>query len=115
MRSLQRPLQKGLYIAGDWLAAAVAWIIFFAFRKHTENVPFTELDNALLQDPTFFHSLLLIPPFWCVLHGLSGYYGIRRKTYMQDLSLSLKTCFSGTLILFFLIILDDNIGRYTDY
>lgn len=116
MRSLRRPLLKGLYIAGDWLAAAVAWILFFAFRKHTEGVAFSELDNALLQDPTFFRSLALIPLFWCLLHGIFGYYHhIYRKTYMQDLSQSLKACFTGTLILFFLIILDDYIGRYTDY
>lgn len=116
MQSMRRPLLKCLYIAGDWLAAAVAWVIFFAFRKHTEGVPFAELDNALLQDPTFFHSLLLIPPFWCLLHSIFGYYHhIYRKTYMQDFSLSLKACSTGTLVLFFLIILDDHIGRYTDY
>ncbi len=116
MRSLRRPLLKGLYIAGDWLSAAAAWTLFFAFRKHTEGYAFTQLDDALLQDPTFFLSLLLIPPFWCLLHGLFGYYHhIYRKTYMQDFSQSLKACFTGTLVLFFLIILDDSIGRYTDY
>lgn len=116
MRSLRRPLLKGLYIGGDWIAAAMAWVLFFAFRKHTEGVPFSALDDALLQDPTFFRSLALIPLFWCLLHGLFGYYRhIYRKTHMQDLTLSLKACFTGTIILFFLIILDDHIGRYTDY
>lgn len=116
MRSLRRPLLKILYIATDYLTAAVAWVLFFAFRKHTEGVAFSELDNALLKDPTFFLSLPLIPLFWCLLHGLFGYYHhIYRKTYTLDLSQSLKACFTGTLILFFLIILDDNIGRYTDY
>ena len=116
MRSLRRPLLQGLYIAGDWLAAAVAWVLFFAFRKHTEGVALAQLNDALLQDPTFFHSLLLIPPFWCLLHCLFGYYHhIYRKTCTSDLSQSLKAYFTGTLILFFLIILDDHINRYTDY
>ncbi len=116
MRSLRRPLLQGIYIAGDWLAAAVAWVLFFAFRKHTEGVAFARLDDALLQDPTFFRSLLLIPLFWCLWHSLFGYYHhIYRKTYSLDLSQSLKACFSGTLVLFFLIILDDHIARYTDY
>ncbi|MDE7090463.1 MAG: sugar transferase [Bacteroidales bacterium] len=116
MRSLRRPLLQGIYIAGDWLAAAVAWVLFFAFRKHTEGVAFDRLDDALLQDPTFFRSLLLIPLFWCLWHSLFGYYHhIYRKTYTLDLSQSLKACFSGTLLLFFLIILDDYIARYTDY
>lgn len=116
MRSLRRTLLKGLYIAGDWIAAAVAWTLFFAFRKLAEGTPWSSIDNALLQDPTFFLSLPLIPLFWCLLHDLFGYYHhIYRKTYIQDLGQSLKACFTGTIILFFLIILDDSIGRYTDY
>ncbi|MDE5743222.1 MAG: hypothetical protein K2H62_02600, partial [Bacteroidales bacterium] len=34
MRSLRRPLLQGIYIAGAWLAAAEAWVLFFAIRNH---------------------------------------------------------------------------------
>lgn len=116
MRSLRRGRLKLLYLSSDWLLGAAGWILFFAFRKHTEGVLDDELFDTLLQDRTFFWSFFIIPTFWCVIHGLFGYYHhIYRKTYTQDLSQSLKACFTGTLILFFLIILDDYIGRYTDY
>ncbi len=75
-----------------------------------------QLFDTLIKDRTFFWSFFIIPTFWCMMHGVFGYYHhIYRKTYTKDLSLSLKACFTGTLVLFFLIILDDYIGRYTDY
>ncbi|MDE6113354.1 MAG: hypothetical protein K2G46_08140, partial [Bacteroidales bacterium] len=116
MRSLRRPLLQGLYIAGDWLAGTIAWVLFFIFRKHTEGVAFSQLDEALSHNTTFFLSLLLIPMFWCLWHSLFGYYHhIYRKTYALDLSQTLKASFTGTIVLFFLVILDDNIVLYTNY
>lgn len=117
MRSLRRPLLRACYIIGDWLAAALAWIFFFAFRKHAEGVAFSQLYDTLLQNPVFFYrSLTLFSLFWCLLHSLFGYYKhIYRKNYTADFSESLKACFTGTLILLFLIILDDYITSHTDY
>ena len=110
MRSLRRPLLQGLYIAGDWLTASVAWAL-------AEGIAFTQYNDALPHNTTFFLSLLLIPTFWCLWHSLFGYYHhVYRQTYALDLRRTLTACLTGTIVLLpFLIILDDQVEHYSDY
>ncbi|MGB1205595.1 MAG: sugar transferase [Chitinophagales bacterium] len=99
----------------DYLAAFIAWILFFTYRKVViENNYFVwEQYN----DPNFFLGILLIPLFWLLLHFISGYYtDVYRKSRITALFRTLLTAFIGSFILFFTLIIDDIVFNiYTNY
>ncbi|MEX2485842.1 MAG: sugar transferase [Brumimicrobium sp.] len=103
-------LIKFLFISSDIVAAALSWAIFFYFRKvYVEKAPFEVSDQ-------FYIGILIIPFFWFSLYFVLGTYnGIRRMYFMKILSLSLKSFLIGTLVIFFLVILDDEIIDYNSY
>ncbi|MEX1192392.1 MAG: sugar transferase [Brumimicrobium sp.] len=103
-------LIKFLFISSDIVAAALSWAIFFYFRKvYVEKAPFEVSDQ-------FYIGIVIIPLFWLLLYFVLGTYnGIRRIYFMKILSLSLKSFLIGTLVIFFLVILDDEIIDYNSY
>ncbi|MDX1652118.1 MAG: sugar transferase [Brumimicrobium sp.] len=103
-------LIKFAFIAGDILAAVLSWAIFFYFRKtYVENTEFTIT-------PQFYLGIAIIPTFWFALYFVLGTYNdLRRMYFMKVLALSFKSILLGTLVIFFLIILDDEIQNYNSY
>ena len=61
-------------VAGDWVAAAMAWALFFYYRKiyvvkdWFRDLHYTDLDMQL------FTGLLTLPWVWVLLYALSGSY-----------------------------------------
>lgn len=99
----------------DWLAAGLAWLAFFIFRKkYVDQYP-VELDN-ILADNNFFIALFSLPLIWVLWYAFTGQY---HKAYRQS---RLKTIFStfwqsflGVLIIFFILLLDDKVSSYKNY
>jgi len=105
------------YLTLDLIAAALAWTIFYIFRKeviepqffHGWNVPF-ELTSR------FYLALFFIPLFWITLYYITGFYkNIFRRSRLLELWQTFTTSVSGVIIIFFLFILDDWIGSYKNY
>ena len=99
----------------DYLAAFVAWLLFFTYRKVViENNYFVW---EQYDDTNFFLGILLVPFFWLLLHFISGYYtDIYRKSRITALFRTLITTFIGSFILFFTLIIDDVVFNiYTNY
>ncbi|MEG2337405.1 MAG: exopolysaccharide biosynthesis polyprenyl glycosylphosphotransferase, partial [Bacteroidales bacterium] len=104
------------YILCDLLVAILSWILFFGFRKLEEGFSFSNILASMYSDSNFWKGLLLYPGFWFCLHYISGYYRqIYRKSRTEDIQKSFYISVLGCLILFFSIILDDVIGKYTLY
>lgn len=103
-------LQVSKYVFSDLVTAALAWIVFFAFRK-------TRIEETeLIFDANFFRGLIIIPLYWLSLYYLSGYYNnVLRKHRLQDLGFTLIQTTLGVLVLFFVLILDDQVGSYRNY
>lgn len=101
---------KAALITCDALAAALSWLMFFYFRKvFVEQAPF-ELNDR------FFQGVILIPLFWLMLHFILGtYHEVKRLYLMKITSLTLKSVLLGTIFLFFIIILDDEVEDYNSY
>ncbi|MEG1498154.1 MAG: sugar transferase [Bacteroidales bacterium] len=107
---------RWIYISADTLAALISWLIFFSFRKIHEGFALSQLVDILLSDINFLYGLFFIPLFWLLLNTLTNYYRlIYHKSRMQDITKTFVVAFIGTLILFFLLVLDDYIGNYIDY
>ncbi len=101
---------KYLFLLFDYLSALISWSVFFYFRKtEIENIPFEFSER-------FYLGLLIIPILWIAAYWLFGAYdNVYRKYRMQVLSKTLMSSLIGTLIIFFVFILDDSVTVYSDY
>jgi exopolysaccharide biosynthesis polyprenyl glycosylphosphotransferase len=105
-----------LHIIVDWIAASMSWLGLFLFRKsfieaskHGYEIPVNYDDNLLL-------GMILVPLFWILLHGISGYYNyIFRRSRLKELEHTFNSTVIGVIFLFFTLILDDSISNYRDY
>ena len=108
-----------LYLACDIIAALLAWILFFIFRKYNVNSELFSsyyLKNDLLADPKLYIGVLAYPFYWVVLHSFTGYYNKPlRKSRLQELELTFVLSLVGAVVFFFVFILDDIVNDYSDY
>ena len=113
---MNRRLQTIKYLIVDYLSAALAWGLFFAFRKiYIEPQKFgapIELDF----NDRFFYALFIIPLFWILLYYAAGdYQDIYRKSRLKELGQTLFISLFGVILLFFTLLLDDEIASYKNY
>ncbi len=67
-------------------------------------------------DNNFYYGLILIPIFWVIIYFIVGTYkNIYRKSRLKEFGQTLLISLIGTLILFFVLLLDDEIASYTYY
>lgn len=101
---------KWLFILCDFLTASGAWALFYYYRK-------LYIEHAAIQlDSKFYLGILLTPLFWLLIYFILGTYNsVRGMYFMRIISTSLRSFLIGSLGIFFLLILNDKIGTYTDY
>ncbi len=94
----------------DFITASFSWALFYYLRKkEIENVRFTV-------DSTFYLGIILIPFCWLCLYALQGtYFDVRRLYRLKIFSQTIVSVFIGTVILFFTLLLDDEVKDYQLY
>lgn len=103
------------YVINDYLASAVAWYCLFLFRKtiieansFNPTLPFA--------DDNFWVAILIVPELWLLFHYLTGtYFDLYKKSRLQELGKTFIVSFLGSIIIFFILLLDDYVRRYSDY
>ncbi|MCW3125860.1 MAG: exopolysaccharide biosynthesis polyprenyl glycosylphosphotransferase [Bacteroidetes bacterium] len=105
----------GWYLVSDYLSSLAAWYCLYMFRKVViEAQPFHF--SLPFQDNQFFAGLFIVPEIWLVLHYISGTYtDLYRKSRLQELVKTALILLLGTLFIFFALLLDDKVRRFTDY
>ncbi|MCH1576847.1 MAG: sugar transferase [Flavobacteriales bacterium] len=108
------------YVVGDVLASAMAWTTLYLYRKQElELAPAfleTWFPETMWMDGNFRYGLMFVPMFWLGLYGLAGMHGNPyRRHRSMEVGQVLLTTLLGSLILFFVLILDDAISSYTQY
>ena len=113
---MNRKLQGAKYLISDILAALIAWTLFFIFRKTTiENGDFNDI-NAVFIDSNLYKGLLLVPLFWVFLYFCQGtYLDPYRKSRLKELEQTFFISVVGIVIIFFSLLLDDQIQSYQNY
>ena len=113
---MNKTLQTIKYITADFCASILSWGLFFSYRKiYIEPQKFgfrvpLELDQNLLW------GLVLIPLYWICLHTLTGaYFDIYRKSRLKELGQTILITVIGVIVLFFVLLLDDNVANYKSY
>ena len=113
---MNKSLQVFKYVILDLLAAALAWSLFFFFRKYSfDDYTFKEIE-LIFHDRNFFIGIVVIPVFWLIIYTLVGTYRrIYRKSRLKELGQTFMITLIGVTIIFFALILDDQIATYRSY
>lgn len=104
----------GWYVFSDWLTSLIAWTLFFFLRR----VILGEANSFWPQpiDTSFWLGITIIPIAWMMLFLLFGFYkNLYDKSRLKEFAYTLIGVLTGTIVIFFIILLDDNIQNYTGY
>jgi exopolysaccharide biosynthesis polyprenyl glycosylphosphotransferase len=113
---MNRHLQVAKYLILDWLAAVLAWALFYFFRKQSEDPSFHEYFEVIFEDPNFWYGIIFIPLGWLLLYAIVGTYRrIYRKARLKELGQTFIITLIGVTVIFFVAILDDVIITYKSY
>jgi exopolysaccharide biosynthesis polyprenyl glycosylphosphotransferase len=115
---MNKRLQVFKYVLADYISAALAWSLFFIYRKFSVEPIVLESISDVFQDRNFFIGIFIVPVFWLGLYSITGTYSagkIYRKSRLRELSQTLLMTLIGVIIIFFALILDDVIRSYKSY
>jgi exopolysaccharide biosynthesis polyprenyl glycosylphosphotransferase len=108
--------QRVLYILFDFLAASLAWLLFYLFRKIQIEPQVFGTQVPITLDTTFWVGILGVPFAWIVLYYFTGFYkSMYHRSRLDDFVRTLMSSLLGVIIIFFVLILDDVIVDYTNY
>lgn len=106
------------YILCDLLAAVLSWTAFFAFRKLCLDPAGYQpiklsTSHLLFTDRNYWLGLILIPLGWLALYTIQGTYrNVLRKARLKELLDTLLASLLGSVVIFFLLLLDDDVPTY---
>jgi exopolysaccharide biosynthesis polyprenyl glycosylphosphotransferase len=97
-------------IFSDLTSAMLSWCCFFYLRQEI-------IEQRLFHpDANFYLGLILLPIFWLLFYFIQGtYYEVRRLFRIKIFNLTTTAAVLGSIVLFFALILDDEVRSYSDY
>jgi len=112
----ERRVQVAKYVAADLLGSAAAWTLFYLYRKaYLEPIKFG-YEVPLTLDSNFYKGLVIIPLFWFGLYTIvGGYREIFRRYRTKELGQTLLISLIGVVVIFFALLLDDEVAGYQYY
>ncbi len=113
---MNKRLQVLKYLFADLFSATTAWILFYIFRKlYIETEKFGKAIPITFEQQ-FYLGLIFIPLFWLLIYYLVGTYkNIYRKSRLKEVGETLFVSIVGVLIIFFSLLLDDEVLSYKNY
>ena len=112
----KRNKDTGISILLDSVAAAGAWAVFYTYRKYVIESDKFGYPIPLNLDKNFYLALIYVPIFWVALYYLSGYYNdVWRKSRIKEISSTFSLTLLGVILLFFLLLIDDEVSSYEAY
>ncbi|MCB0478087.1 MAG: sugar transferase [Crocinitomicaceae bacterium] len=101
---------KLLFIFFDYVAALVAWVLFFHFRK--EEIEGSEV----IYTNAFYWGIAVIPICWLLFYALWGEYNdVLRKYRLSVLTKTVVQSIIGVTLIFFILLLNDEVINYNQY
>ncbi len=100
---MKKTLHASRYLAFDFFASFIAWVLFYFLRKHL-------LDEQLYGglDYKLFIGSIVIASIWTVIYFLTGaYYDVVRKSRIKEVFSLFANSLIGSVIIFFVFLLDD--------
>lgn len=90
--------------------------MFFVFRKTIVEPAKYGYKVPVNFDENFYWALLIIPAYWVFIYWVNGAYkNIYRKSRLKEFASGFIITFFGTLLIFFILLLDDEVRNYKVY
>ena len=104
------------YILCDTLSAMLAWAALFLFRKIVlEQTGFVDV-GGVFHDSNFWLGLIIVPTGWLALYTIQGTYrNVMRRSRLKELIETFLASIIGVVIIFFALLIDDEITTYRNY
>lgn len=104
------------YILCDILSAILAWTALFVYRKLTLEESGLEGLEQVLHDTNYWLGIVVVPLGWLILYTIQGTYrNVLRKARLNELLQTVLASVIGTVVLFFVLLIDDEMPTYRDY
>ncbi len=96
---MKRQIHPYHYAIGDFVAAILAWTLFFLIHRYLNQLPFEA-------NGKFIAGFLLYPVSWLIIYHLAGSYkNVYYKSRLQEFFSTLIITIAGTAAVFFILIL----------
>ncbi|TVQ84088.1 MAG: sugar transferase [Bacteroidetes bacterium] len=104
------------YIIADYFSAFFSWFLFIVYRQNNINGRFSRFTEEIFIDENLLLGILIIPVFWLFLYALSGSYKkVLRRSRLNEFGQTLFITLIGVLIIFFAVLLGDEVQTNADY
>ncbi len=112
---MNRRLHAIKYFTFDLLASIGAWLIFYGYRKEVESLKFG-VKISVDANETLIQGAIAVSLFWALLHTISGAYtDVYRRSRLKEFGQTLFITLIGVILIFFFLILDDEIISFKTY
>lgn len=112
---LKKYISPSWYAVSDYVAAAVTWALFYKVREAL-LVPQIFTARFIPGNYALWLSIFLFPFLWLALYTLVGSYrSIYHKSRFIEFTNTFLISLIGSILLFFLVVLDDIHTNYTYY
>ncbi len=113
---MSKKLQVLKYVFADLMASAIAWTLLFIYRKKVLESEFFGYSIEVRFDDNYWLGLVMVPLFWIVIHTMAGHYhNIFRRYRIKEFTQVFVISIFGVLVIFFSLLLDDELGHYSRY
>ena len=103
------------YVVIDYIMTALAWAIFYFIRKTLLKEPIVDAGQLQVTRQVWL-SIVFIPVCWLILFALVGsYHSLYKKSRLFEFTITLVCSLIGSVIIFFVFILNDVPGNYYYY
>lgn len=108
--------QRRKYLIADYLMSALGWGLFFFYRRYFVDAHTSVGVGSPFFEFKFYVELLVMPVAWIFVFYISGYYeGLFNKSRITEFVQTLLAVLCGTFLLFFTLLLNDNVASYKHY
>jgi len=113
---LNKRKQVYRYLLFDIIGSGLAWTLFNLYRKKVIESNLFGINIPFTPDYKFFLGLVFFTLFWISMFGLVGlYHDPYRKSRLKEFGSSLTITIIGTVVLFFVLLIDDYVVAYQNY
>ena len=104
------------YIICDTLSAMLAWTALFLFRKLVLEESGYDGLGQVFRDVNFWLGIVIVPIGWLTLYTIQGTYrNVLRRARLKELLETLLATLIGVVVIFFVLLIDDEMPTYRDY
>ena len=110
--------QLFFYILFDFIASLIVWLLFYLYRRVTNDFFFSPIPNPALILPSYSlaRAAMYFPVISLSVHYLSGAYIITSRRFrLQELFTTFVSTFVISVVIYFSMLVDDEVVSYEFY